>query len=628
MFSEPIESFLLSTSADALTEIFIILLGACFIFALVLKKADKGHSFTQYAPTLLTSLGILGTFAGIIIGLLAFNVDDIDGSIGQLLSGLKTAFITSLVGMMASIVYKVLISIGIFSPRHVSGINEEEIGIAELYSVMQKQADGVESLKNAIGGDTESSLVGQMKLMRSDLGDQHKQTVKILEPLGSALEKVSTIAAEQQQAFTTFEDRLWIKLQDFADMMSKSATEQVINALKEVISDFNNNLIEQFGENFKQLNAAVLELVAWQENYKVQLGQMSEQYQLGVQAITQTEAAVSHISEESKVIPASMLELKAVMEVNQHQLQELERHLDAFKDIRDRAVEAVPEIRQQIDETVNGMKAATTTITEGMTKTTEALTAGLTSAATVVTEEIAGSVKKMSEGVLQSSDSLVSGINEAALAGVKGISDAATQMAEGVAGSSGELQKAITTGSDEFVNNSQRVNESLQGSSDVISTNSENIKTMFDDALTETNSVLRNLVADLKDDGKKMNEEFRTASVALVEESGKARDSMVKGIQSLQDQLGETVRSLADKQMTEHQRVLNGMSQHADTALKDTGEAVKKQVKMIEDATQHQLNLIMNEFGKALATITGRFTSDYKQLVDEMHRITKMRGDN
>lgn len=59
-------------------------------------------------------------------------------------------------------------------------------------------------------------------------------------------------------------------------MMSKSATEQVINALKEVISDFNNNLVEQFGENFKQLNAAVLELVQWQENYKQQLLQMTE----------------------------------------------------------------------------------------------------------------------------------------------------------------------------------------------------------------------------------------------------------------------------------------------------------------------------------------------------------------
>ncbi len=33
-----------------------------------------------------------------------------------------------------------------------------------------------------------------------------------------------------------------------------------------------------------------------------------------------------------------MNELKGVMEVNQHQLSELERHLEAFKDMRDKAL--------------------------------------------------------------------------------------------------------------------------------------------------------------------------------------------------------------------------------------------------------------------------------------------------
>ena len=77
-----------------------------------------------------------------------------------------------------------------------------------------------------------------------------------------------------------------LKLEEFADMMSRKATEQVIAALKTVIQDFNNNLTEQIGENFKQMNAAVLELVTWQENYKQQLAEMKAQYDHGVQAIT------------------------------------------------------------------------------------------------------------------------------------------------------------------------------------------------------------------------------------------------------------------------------------------------------------------------------------------------------
>ncbi len=51
------------------------------------------------------ALGILGTFIGIIIGLLNFNTESIDTSIPVLLGGLKTAFITSIVGMFFAILF-------------------------------------------------------------------------------------------------------------------------------------------------------------------------------------------------------------------------------------------------------------------------------------------------------------------------------------------------------------------------------------------------------------------------------------------------------------------------------------------------------------------------------------------
>ena len=661
MMASLIESFLVDTGAESLTNVFLSALSACFIVAILLKPLNRAHSFTQYTPTLLTTLGILGTFAGIISGLLGFDVEHIDESIGSLLAGLKTAFTTSLAGMALSILYKLIVATGWLSPKLNDDVVEDEIGAAELYTVMREQAEGIESLRSAIGGDSEASLVGQMKLMRSDLGDQHKEAIRTFEPVVPALEQIKETTALQQEAFGQFQDRLWIKLQDFADMMSKSATEQVINALKEVISDFNNNLVEQFGENFKQLNAAVLELVQWQENYKQQLLQMTEQYQQGVQAIMQTESAVSHISEESKVIPASMQELKSVMQVNQHQLQELERHLDAFKDIRDRAVKAVPEIRVQIDETVSGMKAVTASITEEMSKTTETLVAGLTSASELVSQEVAGSVKAMSDGVNQGTDSLKSafaeagaefvkhseaaaqnltqavsqsaemliiGVNAAAETATKGITEASSKMSDAVVDSSSELQKAISTGSEEFIHNSQRVNESLQNTFGVISDNSEKTRQMFDDALTETNSVLRTLVADLKDDSNKLSESYKAASQSLVTETDSMRSKFEQGMDAMRQQLGVELNKLVDQQAQENQRVLSRMSQLAENALKDTGEAVKKQVQMLDAALDRELNQVMNELERALVTISGKFTSDYQKLVNEMDKIIRMRGES
>ena len=211
------------------------------------------------------------------------------------------------------------------------------MGPEDIHEELRAQRGAMEKLTRAIVGDEESTLITQIRLLRSDSRDEAK---------------------DRKQRFELFTTDLWKKLDDFAQMLSKSATEQVINALKEVIVDFNRNLTEQFGENFKELNAAVEKLVQWQEDYRLQLAQMSKQYEEGVQAIIQIETAVAHISEESKQIPVTMGKLKTVLEATQHQINELERHLEAFRDMRDRAIEAVPQIQEQMDAMVKDVSAA------------------------------------------------------------------------------------------------------------------------------------------------------------------------------------------------------------------------------------------------------------------------------
>ena len=62
------------------------------------------------APSLMTSLGLLGTFWGIFAGLqgLSFAPDQIHASIERLLESMKTAFGTSLVGLAGGIIYRIL----------------------------------------------------------------------------------------------------------------------------------------------------------------------------------------------------------------------------------------------------------------------------------------------------------------------------------------------------------------------------------------------------------------------------------------------------------------------------------------------------------------------------------------
>lgn len=75
----------------------------CFVLVQKFKNSDKlveNRRIVEYFPTFISTLGVLGTFFGITMGLMAFDTTDLDKSIPGLLDGLKTAFFTSLAGMI------------------------------------------------------------------------------------------------------------------------------------------------------------------------------------------------------------------------------------------------------------------------------------------------------------------------------------------------------------------------------------------------------------------------------------------------------------------------------------------------------------------------------------------------
>jgi len=83
-----------------LTPLSIIIILAFYV---LLRKHPK-HKFIL--PTILSSLGILGTFTGIAIGLYFFDVNNIDTSVPKLLEGLRLAFISSITGIVLTILIK------------------------------------------------------------------------------------------------------------------------------------------------------------------------------------------------------------------------------------------------------------------------------------------------------------------------------------------------------------------------------------------------------------------------------------------------------------------------------------------------------------------------------------------
>ena len=464
-----LEGFLQSQNSQAVANTILSALLIIFLWAILQAKRGKWKEFVHYTPNLLISLGIFGTFVGIVIGLIGFEIDDIDGSIALLLSGLKTAFMTSLAGMLLAITFKSVDSAGLMRPRTESEDEPYTATPEDILASLRQQEAALDRLATSIAGNEESTLITQIRLLRSDAQDANRQ---------------------RSEDFREFQERLWRQMTDFAEMLSKSATETVIDALRQVIVDFNRNLTEQFGDNFKHLNEAVEKLVEWQDNYREQLTQMVAQYTLGVQAISKTEESVAVIGHEAKQIPVAMEWLKRVLETTQHQLNELERHLEAFRDMRDRAVEAVPQIQQNIDKIVSEVSEA-------------AATAG--------------------NRLVEASES----VNQAILTGAQDFQDQVHR-----------ANASLTSASDHLANNSQLIREQLEAS---VSDINSNVREMIRTLATANTDLQRNIQTTQTDVANSIEGMQKRLQTAMEEVLQAQAAEINRAFQGLQDEVRKTV---------------------------------------------------------------------------------------
>lgn len=109
-------SELLDLKLDTFTIVSCIVIFVAFVWAWIYiartNSVDvfKRRKWINQLPSIISTLGVLGTFIGITKGLVNFKTDMLDESIPLLLDGLKTAFFTSLTGMAGSLVLNRVVS--------------------------------------------------------------------------------------------------------------------------------------------------------------------------------------------------------------------------------------------------------------------------------------------------------------------------------------------------------------------------------------------------------------------------------------------------------------------------------------------------------------------------------------
>ena len=372
---------LLAVPPDSISLGVFIICVVLFLSLLPWKYLEK---MREIAPTLMVSAGIIGTFWGTFIALAAFQTSSSETgtsyqvmveSIPNVLSGMKSAFITSLFGLASAFILRFFLN---FMPKaepkrlpiekeSIALLQEIKEGIvgegdkslsSQLSTLQAEYRDSAQELKQAISGEGDSSVTTQLIKLRNDNVDGFKKLDAQLNGLAetirdSLVESLNALITELREAIV---NQLSEQLKETNTLLREQ--------LSKMLDRIEEALIKQFGETFKQFNEATQAIQKWQEEHRQHVEQLTGAFEL-------TAKGIERIRADSESIPATMAKLQEVM-------GELDERLKAFADMKSAAEQSFPIIKEHLDaigadmqQSASGFSGLEQTITDTYMKASE-----------------------------------------------------------------------------------------------------------------------------------------------------------------------------------------------------------------------------------------------------------------
>ncbi|MDC0100759.1 MotA/TolQ/ExbB proton channel family protein [Alphaproteobacteria bacterium] len=557
-FTELVTALFIAPIKDPISGVFIGLILYVFLGALW-PRLPFANILSKNAVATLPSIGILGTFIGVLVAVSQFDTspDGMVQSLGVIMQGLKIAFSTSIYGLAGSIVVRL--------NAKASSDSNVEVGPDEILDAIRKgnseSKSGNAKLVDAIAGDADGSLNNQLRLMRQDLTD-------------------------------------------FAKTVAEANTTAFIDALKEAIADFNQNLTEQFGENFAKLNEAVGKLLEWQENNKKDMEALRDTLDQFVQAAKDSSTAIQEIEKATATIPETVTGLANLLEKLDAQIEDIEQRLSAFAEISEKASSALPEIREILVEYTDGLRQSMDGVLTQVREITESQEVGFNNL-TASYESIAAKIEESGQNIENTFSRIANELDDTTSKTSQLVIDTSAQIIEQNRAAADEHEQIIKKAAFEL---------------------SENIQTAVGNAVGEIANASNTSSAELT---RVMKEASDNASQILQSHS--------TSIEDLKAQLSLAVNNFAN----EFNSQLETSMKSQDTALADFSDRLKnayessnsKLEKLVSDyfaemqqRVDQTLDREMQELASRLGAISKRIADDYGPLTDQFRKIVEL-GD-
>lgn len=382
-----------------------------YIFRLwKIKDTSKYNPYLYNSiPSIFTTLGVLGTFVGIFFGLQKFDVNNINESIPTLLEGMKTAFLTSIIGIILSLIFRtigqlVLRSVELKEPPKQTN---ELAALTEIVNVLKEDKEETNSnlklLNTALIGDTDTSISTQLIKLRNQIIDNHKEQEKQnkildkiqvsltgneetslltqLEKLRSQLndnikeqKEQKNILTEINKSITETNDNLSSKLNtidennkdrhsnllnkfdEFGEILKENNTKALVEVMQQATETFNaqmSELIERLvKENFEELNNSVQTLNTWQKENKEMIATLTEQFKKVSEQFEISANSIKEITENTEKLTNKNSHLSKLIQELQKVMIEDTKYQDIVNKLTN-TIDTLKENTETFDETTN-----------------------------------------------------------------------------------------------------------------------------------------------------------------------------------------------------------------------------------------------------------------------------------
>jgi DNA anti-recombination protein RmuC len=351
---------------------------ACFIVVILLIwvvfNLRYNPKVVELGPTILTTIGIFGTFLGVALGLAHFDTSNVQASVPALLTGLKTAFWASVFGVGAAVQIKLReFYFGTGAAR-----DEDETPAENPVALLV-------AIRDALAGPGDSSLLSQMKLARQDTNDRLLSQLRMArsdsnERLDAMRAGIDALRAAQEKGTQSIEG-LRAAQSEALRQLAAQASHTLVEALRKVVLSFNDKVAAQFGENYRDLNAAVTQLLAWQNKYRETIEAMTRRLDDTARVVGYVASDMGKISDASAQIGKTADRVNRTMEAIGAGEQRLAEMVTNVARLTEAAAGRIPFIEGRLGELVSQMTATVRTsqvsLNEALTESAEQMRAQL-----------------------------------------------------------------------------------------------------------------------------------------------------------------------------------------------------------------------------------------------------------